>query len=83
MNRTTIFLGFVLLTLSRAAIADTPPAEPSTAAVPLSQLQKQGDLHLLNGAPFTGTVIETWPDGTRKARFRVVEGKADSAWAEW
>lgn len=83
MNRTTIFLGAVLLTLSRAAIADTPPAEPPATAVPLSQLQKQGDLQLLNGAPFTGTVIDHWPDGTRKARFQVVEGKADGAWAEW
>ncbi|RNJ62746.1 MAG: hypothetical protein EDM03_08820 [Porphyrobacter sp. IPPAS B-1204] len=68
-----------LLTLSGTALA----AEPSAAVVPLSQLQKEGDLHLLNGAPFTGTVIDTYPDGARKARFQVLDGKADGAWAEW
>lgn len=73
----------MLLTLSGTALASEPAATPTAAVVPLSQLQKEGDVHLLNGAPFTGTVIDTYPDGARKARFEVVDGKADGAWAEW
>jgi antitoxin component YwqK of YwqJK toxin-antitoxin module len=83
MNRTTIFLGAVLLTLSGAATAEAPPAESSAIAVPLSQLHKEGDIHLLNGAPFTGIVVDTYPDGARRARFQLVDGMADGAWAEW
>ncbi len=83
MNRSTILFGAVLLTLSGVALADAPSAEPSASAVSLSQLQREGDLYLLNGVPFTGTVIDMWPDGARKARFQVVDGKANGAWAEW
>ena len=83
MNRYTIPFAAALLKLSGVAVADAPVAAPTAAVVPLSQLQKEGDLHLLNGAPFTGTVVDTYPDGARKARFKVVDGKADGAWAEW
>ncbi|MFO6431615.1 toxin-antitoxin system YwqK family antitoxin [Erythrobacter sp. W302b] len=83
MNKSAILLAAVLLTLPGTVFADELPAGPGAAAVSMSQLEKQSDRLLLNGSPFTGTVIETWPDGTRKARFQVVEGKADGAWAEW
>lgn len=83
MSRYTIPLAAALLTLSGAAMADEPVAEPPAAVAPPSQLQKDGDLYLLNGAPFSGTVIDTYPEGARKARFEVVDGKADGAWAEW
>lgn len=83
MNRYTISLAAALLTLSGTALAGEPTAEFPAAVVPLSQLQKTGDLHLLNAAPFTGFVVDTYPDGARKARFHVVDGKADGVWAEW
>ena len=83
MNRYMILLATALLTLSGIAAADEPPTAPTAAAVPLSRLEKEGDLYLLNGVPLTGTVIDTWPNGARKARFQVVDGKADGAWAEW
>jgi antitoxin component YwqK of YwqJK toxin-antitoxin module len=83
MNRYMTPLAAALLTLSGIAEAEEPSTAPTAAVVPLAQLTKQGDLYLLNGAPFTGIVIDTWPDGARKARFQVVDGKADGAWAEW
>ncbi len=83
MNRYASPLAAALLTLSGTAIADEPIAAPTATVVQLSQLQKAGDLHLLNGAPFTGTVIDTYSDGARKARFQVVGGKAYGVWAEW
>ena len=83
MNRYAVMIAAALLTLSQTAMADELTAEPPAAVVPLSQLQKDGNFHLLDGAPFTGTVVDTYPDGARKARFQVVEGKADGAWAEW
>lgn len=83
MNRYAIPFAAALLTLCGVAVADEPVAAPTAAVVPLSRLQKDGDLHLLNGAPFTGTVVDIYPDGARKARFQLVDGKADGAWAEW
>lgn len=83
MNRYMMPFAAALLTLPGIARADGPLSAPTAVVVPLAQITKQGDLHLLDGAPFTGTVIDKWPDGARKARFHVVEGKADGAWAEW
>lgn len=37
----------------------------------------------LSGVPFTGTVLERYPDGSRKTRYNLVEGRAQGAWAEW
>ena len=76
-------LAAALLTLSGTAGADERLTAPTATVVSLAQITKQGDLHLLNGLPFTGTVIDAYPDGARKARFQVVDGKADGAWAEW
>lgn len=83
MNRYTITLAAALMTLSGVALADEPAAQPDAAVVPLSQLQKKGDLHRLKDTPFTGTVVDNYPDGARKARFQMLDGKADGAWAEW
>lgn len=62
MNRSAILLAAALLTLPGIASADELPAQPGAGAavvVALNQLEKQGDRQLLNGIPFTGTVIDT------------------------
>lgn len=83
MNRSALPLAAVLLTSSGIVSADEPAAVLAASVVPQSELEKQGELHLLDGTPFTGIVVDTYPDGARKARYQVVEGKADGAWAEW
>lgn len=72
MNRSATLRAAVVLALPAIASGDELPAQPVAAAVSLNQLQKQGDRLLLNGTPFTGTVIDILPDGTRKAQFQVL-----------
>jgi hypothetical protein len=60
-----------------------PPAAEAPATARLADLQQQGGRRLLNGVPFTGTALDTYPDGARKARIQMVDGRAEGAWAEW
>lgn len=83
MNQYLMLLAAALISPSEEVSADKPIAQAAAPVVALTQLQKQGDIYLLNGAPVTGTVIDRYPDGSRKARFQTVEGKAEGAWAEW
>ena len=77
-----------LLALATSAMAGDPSPESAShdvqpqAVVKLSELQKTDDAFLLNGTLFTGSVVDYYPDGTRKARFQVLDGKIDGAWAE-
>lgn len=89
MNHRTKLLAAALLALAATAMAGEPAPKPASpdvqpqAIVTASELQKTDGALLLNGVPFTGSVIDYYPDGTRKARFQVVDGKIDGAWAEW
>jgi antitoxin component YwqK of YwqJK toxin-antitoxin module len=75
-----------LLALPTGAAAEQAGALSQFAApavARLSDLQGVDGRQLLDGKPFTGIVLDTYPDGARKARFQLVGGKADGAWTEW
>lgn len=59
------------------------PAAEASANARLADLQQKGGRRLLGGVPFTGTALDTYPDGARKARTQMVDGRAEGAWAEW
>lgn len=89
MNHRTKLFAAALLALATSAMAGNPAPESAShdvqpqAVVKLSELQKTDDALLLNGTPFTGSVVDYYPNGTRKTRFQVLDGKIDGAWAEW
>jgi len=75
-----------LLALPIAATAEQP-GPPNLLAAPaparLSDLQAVDGKQMLDGKPFSGTAIDTYPDGARKARLQMIDGRADGAWVEW
>lgn len=89
MNAFLNLITAATLVLSGAAEAgDSAPQSAArdvqaTAVIRLSALQQDKNTRLLNGVPFTGTVDDFYPDGVRKARFQLVDGKAEGAWVEW
>ena len=66
-----------------SAPAVAPEARPRV--VPASDTEERGGLTVLRatGMPVTGTVVELYPDGTRKVRRAIVDGRADGLWTEW
>lgn len=75
-----------LLALTAEASAEQTGARDQIAAsavARLSGLQEVDGRQLLNGEPFTGIVMDNYPDGARKARFQLVDGRANGVWVEW
>ena len=75
---------FVLNQLRRPVQEAPPPAPPAPLEeVTRKQLAWEDDRFTRDGKPFTGILLDSYPDGKRKQRYQMKDGQNHGLTEEW